>query len=59
MIRFAANQRTSCVNVTLIDDGGVEGDETVFVTLSHDSDLDRRIDVSTTRTTVIITDQDS
>ena len=59
VIRFAANQRTSCVNVRPIDDAEVEGDETVFLSLSHESDLDRRIDVSSTRTTIIIIDHDS
>ena len=57
-LRFAANQRRKCVNVTPLDDGEVEGDETFGVSLSHDSDLDRRIHLNPNRATVIIVDDD-
>ena len=47
-----------CVNVTPFDDAEVEGDETFVVSLSHDSDLDRRINLNPDRATVIIEDDD-
>ena len=47
-----------CVNVTPFDDAEVEGDETFVVSLSHDSDLDRRIHLNPNRATVIIVDDD-
>ena len=57
-LRFAPNQRRVCVNVTPLDDAGVEEDETFVVSLSHDSDLDRRIHLNPNRATVIIVDDD-
>ena len=56
--RFAANQRKLCVNATPLDDAEVEGDETFVVSLSHDSDLNRRIHLNPNRATVIIVDDD-
>ena len=57
-LRFAPNQRRVCVIVTPLDDAGVEEDETFVVSLSHDSDLDRRIHLNPNRATVIIVDDD-
>ena len=46
------------MNVTPLDDAEVEGDETFDVSLSHDSDLDRRIRINPNRATVTIIDDD-
>ena len=46
------------MNVTPLDDAEVEGDETFGVSLSHDSDLNRRIHLNPNRATVIIVDDD-
>ena len=46
------------MNVTPLDDAGLEEDETFVVSLSHDSDLDRKIHLNPNRATVLIVDDD-
>ena len=57
-LMFGACETQHCVNVTIVDDGLVEGDETFGITLNLITHLDNRLMLNTVTGMIMITDDD-